>query len=244
LVPWSNRISAGGIDHNNKHYPMAPNRAGEPYPIHGDGWLQVWQLSQPAENTLEMRLSSDAFDGNPYAYQALQRFVLREDGMDQIMTVTHTGASPLPYGLGQHPCFLRSASTRLTTSVQGVWLSGADPMPTQHSTEFPPGWNPNKGMEVVGSLIDNAYTGWSGYANLTWPEHNLSMSLTVPDIQQRGLNDGYCLLYRPPVGPGFCFEPVTHPIDAFHVPGHPGLKVLSAGESLTQALQWRFQPMA
>ncbi len=240
MVPWSNRISTGGFDHDGKHYPMTPNRVGEPYPIHGDGWLQPWSIHQSADNTLEMTLTSLAYEGNPYTYHALQRFVLRDDGMDQTLTVTHTGEGSLPYGLGQHPWFLRSATTRLTAPVQGVWLSGADPLPTQHTTDFPPGWNPSAGMEVNGTLIDNAYTGWSGHASITWPEHQLKLTMAVPEIEQRGQNDGYNLLYRPPVGPAFCFEPVTHPIDAFHVPGHPGLRVLHTGESLTLHVEWRF----
>jgi aldose 1-epimerase len=40
LVPWSNRVSGGGFEFNGVAYPLAPNCVGEPYPIHGDGWLQ------------------------------------------------------------------------------------------------------------------------------------------------------------------------------------------------------------
>jgi len=244
LVPWSNRISAGGFDYDGVHYPMTPNRAGEPYPIHGDGWLQTWTLDQPQENTLEMRLESQAFDGNPYSYQALQRFVLVDGGMDQTLTVTHTGESPLPYGLGQHPFFPRPTGTRLTTQVQGVWLSRPDCLPTQHTTEFPPSWDLRGGMDVNGSLIDNAYTGWSGEARIDWPAHQLALTMREPNIVSRGQNDGLCLLYRSPAISAFCFEPVTHPIDAFHMPGLPGLKVLRKGESLTLQLEWRFAETA
>ncbi len=247
LVPWSNRISAGGFDFDGVHYPMAPNRAGEPYPIHGDGWLQAWTLHQPQDNTLEMTLESQAFDGNPYAYQALQRFVLIDGGMDQTLTVTHTGDRPLPYGLGQHPFFPRPAGTRLTTQVQGVWLSRPDCLPTQHTAQFPSSWDPRAGMDVNGTLVDNAYTGWSGEAYIDWPEHQLALTMREPNIVKRGQNDGLCLLYRSPVITAFCFEPVTHPIDAFHMPGLPGLKVLKTGESLTLQLEWRFAktpPMA
>ncbi|OIQ72801.1 aldose 1-epimerase [mine drainage metagenome] len=187
-----------------------------------------------------MTLDSQSFDSNPYVYQALQRFVLIEGGMDQTLTVTHTGARPLPYGLGQHPFFLRSSGTRLTASVQGVWLSGKDPLPTAHTAEFPEGWDPRRSMDVNGTLIDNVYTGWSGEACISWPEHRLALTMRVPDIQIRGQHDGLCLLYRPPVGPAFCFEPVTHPIDAFHMPGIAGLRVLCPGESLTLKLEWRF----
>lgn len=241
MVPWSNRISAGGFDCNGQHHPIAPNRVGEPYPIHGDGWLQAWSLDQPAADTLEMRLTSDRFDGNPYRYTALQRFVLREDGMDQTLSVTHTGPEPLPYGLGQHPWFLRSATTRLQTDVRGVWLSGADPLPTEHTSTFPPTWDPRAGMNVNGSLVDNAYTGWSGTARITWPEQQLALTLRVPEWNTGSArDDAFCLLYRPPQGPSFCFEPVTHPIDAFHVPGNPGLRMLRTGESLQLHLEWRF----
>jgi len=212
---------------------------GEPYPLHGDGWLQPWDICQPTENSLEMTLTSSAFEGNPYAYKAIQRFVLLDGGMDQTLTVTHLGEQPLPYGLGQHPWFLRSSSTRLQAQVQGVWLSGADPLPTAHTTQFPPNWDPRPGMEVNGFLLDNAYTGWSGKARISWPEHHLELTVRDPDIQRQASHDGYCLIYPPPSGTAFCFEPVTHPIDAFRLPGQPGLRVLQNGESLTSQLEWR-----
>lgn len=241
LVPWSNRISAGGFTHADQFHGLTPNRVGEPYPIHGDGWLQPWTLEQTAQNVVDMTLESTRFDGNPYAYRALQRFELLENGMNQTLTVTHTGEQPLPYGLGQHPCFPRTPNTRLTTQVSGVWLSGADPLPIEHTTAFPPTWNPNPGMDVNGTLVDNAYTGWSGQASIVWPEHQLELDIRVPEIHDKGLNDGYCLLYRPAQGPGFCFEPVSHPIDAFHAPGQPGLQVLRQGESLSLYTEWRFK---
>ena len=70
-----------------------------------------------------------------------------------------------------------------------------------------------EGMAVNGSLVDNVYTGWSGEACIVWPEQHLSLTMRVPNIVGRGQNDGLCLLYRPPVGPAFCFEPVTHAIE-------------------------------
>ena len=243
MVPWSNRISQGGFSHAGRTHAIRNNRVGEPYPIHGDGWLQAWQISQPQANTLEMAIESHGWDGNPYHYRATQRFVLHDQGMDQTLEVTHLGAGSLPYGLGQHPWFPRTPRTRLQASVQGVWLSGADPLPTAHTHTFPPSWDPRKGMAVDGSLIDNAYTGWNGQAHIDWPEHSLRLTMQVPEVQARGTNDGYCLLYRPPQGPAFCFEPVTHPIDAFHVEGKPGLQVLHTGETLTLAVEWRFSAL-
>ena len=241
LVPWSNRISGGGFEHAGSFHPILPNRLGEPYPIHGDGWLQPWRLQQRAIDTVEMVLKSDRFQGNPYQYSASQRFVLREDGMDQTLSVTHTGTLPLPYGLGQHPRFVRTPQSWLQATVNGVWLSGADPLPTEHSAVFADDWDLSAGIGTRGSFVDNAFTGWSGTGRIVWPERALELTMSVPDVQARGHQDGYCLLYRPAEGAGFCFEPVSHPIDAFHAPGQPGLVVLAPQQSLSLHVEWRLR---
>jgi len=193
-----------------------------------------------------LSLESHGFDGNPYHYGATQHFTLLDGGLDQSVTVTHLGEGTLPYGLGLHPWFLRSAGTRLTAPVQGVWLSGADPLPTAHTPNFPATWDLREGIRVNGSLVDNGYTGWAGRARIDWPEQGRSMTMTVPEVVQSAGRSAhaFCLLYRPPVGPAFCFEPVTHPIDAFHLEGRPGLKTLAKGESLSLDVQWRFEVLS
>jgi aldose 1-epimerase len=49
------------------------------------------------------------------------------------------------------------------------------------------------------------------------------------------------LVFRKVAGEHFCLEPVSHPIDAFHLPEQPGLQVLQKGESLSLAVSWRFK---
>lgn len=241
MVPWSNRISGGGFEHAGQFHPMRPNRVGEPYPIHGDGWLQPWQLTQPAPDTLQMQLRSERFDGNPYEYECVQTFRLVNGGLDQSVQVRHLGAQPLPYGLGLHPWFPRTPGTRITAPVQGVWLCGDDPLPTEHTQHFPPGWDLNTGAPANGGLIDNAYTGWGGFAQIDWPELGLRLTAHMPDFEKDGgTAQHYCLVYRPPQGPAFCFEPITQPIDAFHQPGQPGLRTLRQGEAMVMNVQWRY----
>ncbi len=240
MLPWSNRISGGGFTHAGRFHPMQPNRAGEPYPIHGDGWLQPWDIHQPAADTLAMRLRSERFGGTPYDYDGLQTFRLVPGGLDQTVSVVHRGAEPLPYGLGLHPWFPRTPSTRVTAPVEAVWLSGDDPLPTIHTRQFPHGWDLNAGVPAHGSLIDNAYTGWGGTARIEWPERGLHLTARMPDFaQDGGAARHFCLVYRPPAGTAFCFEPITQPIDAFHQPGQPGLRILAQGESLAMRVEWR-----
>lgn len=245
MVPWSNRISGGGFTHEGQFHAMRPNRAGEPYPIHGDGWLQPWQISQPAADTLVMTLTSRRFDGNPYDYEAVQTFRLVNGGLDQQVQVRHLGEEPLPYGLGVHPWFPRTPATRISAPVQGVWLCGGDPLPLAHTRSFPQGWNLNEGVQAQGPLIDNGYTGWGGKASIAWPELGLQLTANMPDFEQDGAAaQHFCLIYRPPQGPAFCFEPITQPIDAFHMPGQPGLRVLGQGEQFSLNIQWRVASLA
>lgn len=242
MVPWSNRISGGGFTHDGKFHPMQPNRAGEPYPIHGDGWLQPWQLSQSAPGTMVMTLVSRRFGGNPYEYEATQVFRLVEGGLDQEVRVRNIGPASLPFGLGLHPWFPRTANTVITAPVKGVWLCGDDPLPTAHTQVFPEGWNLNEGMRAWGPLVDNGFTGWGGQARVSWPELGLQLRMTMPDFDRDGGADRhFCLVYRPPQGPAFCFEPITQPIDAFHLPGLPGLRILGEGEECSLNVRWRVE---
>jgi aldose 1-epimerase len=241
MLPWCNRISGGGFTHNGVFHPVPLNRHGEPYPIHGDGWLQPWSLRQPDQNVMEMRLSSRGFAGNPQRYDATQRLELVPGGLDQTLTVTHVGLGELPYGLGLHPWFLRNADTQLQADVQGVWLSGQDPMPTGHTADLPPGWDLCNTVQAQGSFIDNTFTGWNGDAFIRWPDQGMQLQMSVPSMRAApGSGTSHCLLYRPVEGPCFCFEPVTHPIDAMNLPGTPGMRVLKTGESLSLHVEWRW----
>jgi aldose 1-epimerase len=236
LVPWSNRVSGGGFEHGGQFHPLRPNRDGEALPIHGEGWLQAWQVLNHDALRLDMRLASMCFMDSPYEYIATQSYRLLPDGIGQTLTVTHLGSTPLPYGLGQHPWLLRTTDTRVQGQVKGVWLSHPDRLPSQHRTALGE-WDLRTGIPAHGPLIDNAFTGWQGAARIEWPEARWALS-----VEQFGTDSGGCLLvFRPESGPTFCVEPVTHPVDAIHLPGQPGLRWLEHGGSMTQDLRWRFR---
>jgi aldose 1-epimerase len=233
LVPWSNRISGGGFTHDGVVHPVALNRAGENYPIHGDGWLQPWSIARSDPDGITLELSSNRYAQDPYHYRASQRFEMNDDGLTIILQVTHLGEHPLPYGLGLHPYFPRDAETRLQMHCTGLWLSGADPMPVSHSAILPETFDYRQPAPLDGPMIDHCFTGWDGQATIRYPNHGLTLELTMPQC------DGYALMYRPPGLDFFCLEPITHPIDAFHLAGQPGLRILGTGESMDLTLQMR-----
>ena len=227
LVPWSNRISGGGFTQDEVFIPVRPNRPGEPYPIHGDGWLQPWTVTAQGAQHAVLHLESNCFEGNPYRYGATLTCMLAEAELGLTLTVTHRGEQPLPYGLGLHPYFVRSDTTLLRMPCSGVWLSGDDPLPVRHVETLPPTFDYRQPAPLIGPLIDHCLTGWSGTSTIDYPQRRVQLEVAMRDCA------GYVLFYRPPQGNFFCMEPITHPIDAFHMPDRPGLQVLKKGEFMT-----------
>ena len=45
LVPFSNRISCEGFNWNGINYSLEPNLDDEIFPIHGDGFQKVWEIT-------------------------------------------------------------------------------------------------------------------------------------------------------------------------------------------------------
>lgn len=241
LVPWSNRIGDGGFEHAGRFHPLAPNTAHDPYPIHGDGWQQPWDLSVDGDARATMTLHSEHAGANPYVYAAQQTFELLDGGMTQTLSVRNTGGFGLPFGLGQHPWFVRTPRCRLQAGVQGVWLSRPDRMPTGYTEAFPDGWNLGEGVRPAAIVIDNGFGGWDGEARIEWPEFGLALHMrSALALPGGAAGQPDCLLYSPPSLEVFCFEPISHPINAAHLPGRPGWVVLEPGQSMVLTVHWRF----
>lgn len=241
LVPWSNRIAHGGFEHRGRFHPLAPNTADDPYPLHGDGWLQPWRLALDGPGAATMTLASDRFGGGPHTYLATQGWQLVPGGMVQTLAVRNEGAAALPFGLGLHPWFIRTPGCRLSAAVSGVWLSRPDRIPTHLSPDFPSGWNLNDGVRVNDIVIDNAFSGWHGHARMHWPQRRLRLDMQAELWTPAGrIRPDGCLLYSPAQAPVFCFEPISHPIDAPHLPGQPGWVELAPGQEMGWRVTWRF----
>lgn len=232
LVPWSNRITGGGFEFEGTFHQIHANRTEEHYPIHGTGWLQPWQVAKRDSGWVKLALESRGFDGTPYHYRSTETFLLLPDGLQVDLTVTNLGRTTLPFGLGLHPYFVRNKDTRLKFKSEGVWIPGEDLIPTEHATSFPPSWDYNNYAPLEGPMIDACYTGWNGKAVVDYPDRRLSVTMVMPDC------NGYTLFYRPSDRDFFCIEPITHPIDAFHMPEQPGLACLTHGDSF--ALRTKF----
>ncbi len=224
LVPWSNRIGGGGFTFEGRHVALAPNRTGEPCPIHGNGWQHPWRVQN--ERTDAVTLVLDRQDGQPFSYRALLRYELVEAALQVTLEVTNCGQCALPFGLGLHPWLERSAGVMLRARAGGVWSRGPDALPVAHAV-VPDKWDlaTLRGLPI--DAVDNLFTGWDGSAEVYWPETGVVLDIAA--------EMDYFILYAPAGAGFFCFEPVDHAINAHNLPGGAaanGLTVLAPGQTL------------
>ncbi len=235
LLPYSNRIGAGRFHFGGRDIEVPRNRAGEPLPIHGDGWLAPWSIESADRE--RVRLVLDRNDGEPYAYRAVLTYALDGATLAMTLEVENTGREPLPFGLGMHPFLARDASTELSAPASGLWLSGDDWLPLRH-VPAPAAWQFGVAYPLPDQLVNHAFSGWSGRAAVVWERRRLSLSICA--------DTDYYVLYTPPGQDFFCFEPVDHPINAVNLAGGGGahgMTVLAHGERLVRRFAFSVERM-
>ena len=102
-------------------------------------------------------------------------------------------------------------------------------------------WDFAEPRALPAGWVNNAFLGWDGQARILWPERSLEL-----DIEADPPLSTY-ILYSPSDKAGFfCFEPVTHSVDAHNLPGGPeanGLAVLAPQEALSTVCRFRPRPL-
>jgi aldose 1-epimerase len=230
MLPYSNRIGGGHFGVGGRRVDVPRNRAAEPLPIHGDGWLAHWQVAETDQD--KVRLTLDRSDGKPYAYRATQTYALEGPSLVITLEVENTGRDALPFGLGIHPFLVRDAQTELSAAAAGLWLQGDDWLPVRH-VPAPPAWQFGVAYPLPETIVNHAFTGWSGQAAVVWPKRRLSLTIAS--------DADYYVLYTPPGEDFFCFEPVDHPINAMNLPGGAashGMTMLARGERLSRSFRF------
>lgn len=232
LAPFSNRVSVpirvGGVP-----VPLAPNLAGEPFPIHGDAFQRPWTVTGRAPDTLRLDLPGGSF--GPLRYAAALTYRLSPGALEARLVLRNCAGSVLPFGGGFHPWFPRDAGTRVAFAATGWWPEDARHLPRTTAPEpLPEDLRFDSFRPLPEGWINAGFAGWPGEARIRQAGSGLSLRLAA-----RGMST--LLVFSPGrEADFFCLEPVSHPVDAHALPGHPGLRFLAPGEEMTlsMTLEW------
>lgn len=233
LVPWSNRVSSGGFSFRGRRYELPLNVKAEPFPIHGNGFSERWEVVTASAAAAALRL--DSVGPGPFCYRADLTYAVGSGTLGLELTLRNTGPETLPFGLGFHPWFVRSAATVLQAGASAVWLETARHLPAGPApVPLPAEWDFTHPAPLPKGFINNGFVGWNGQALVHWPERRLQLRIEASPMLST------YILYAPSAEADFfCFEPVSHPVDAFNLPGPPeahGLAVLAPGEAMAASL--------
>jgi aldose 1-epimerase len=230
LVPWSNRVSTGGFSFGGKRYVLEPNLPGEPFPIHGNGFSEAWEVTGRSATSAAITL--DSVGPGPYRYAATLTVAVAAGGLTMSLSVENRGNESLPFGLGFHPWLPRTPTTLLRAAADAVWEEQEDHLPAgDHPVALPPEWDFRTAKSLPRGFINNGFVGWEGRALVTWPERALQLQ-----IEALSPLTTYIVYSPSATADFFCFEPVSHPVDAVNLPGGPvasGLVVLATGERMS-----------
>ncbi|MEO1491880.1 MAG: aldose 1-epimerase [Pseudomonadota bacterium] len=224
MVPWCNRIAGGVTDLNGQFHKIAPAHPEHPLPIHGSAALRPWKVKTGRGDELHLALSHD--QPAPFKYDAEIHYHLSGTDLSIKLTVTNRADRPLPYGMGLHPWFPRTNKVGLRAPATHFQTVDQDRLPVgEEAISARPDWDFSDVALLPDDLIDTGFSGWDGMAVIGRDDGWGIEIRTNPPLE--------CYqLYSPDEDSGFfCFEPVSHPINAHNMTGHPGLWPLDPGAS-------------
>ncbi len=231
MVPYCNRIREGTFRFRNRKVTLPRNRANDPSPLHGHGWLNAWEVVSSGANTAEL-LYVHAPDEWPWAYEARQRFSLDDGGLTLGLDCTNLSDEPMPCGLGQHPFFFCTPDTILDSDVECVWTVDEKVLPVERVPAT--GRYDMKNRHICGQGLDNGFGGWGGVARIEDPSWPFSIEMRSDDAD-------YFQVYSPPEGGIFVAEPVSHANAALNEPEEAwaslGQRVLEPGETMSVGMR-------
>lgn len=236
LVPFVNRVRDGKFTFRGRQIKLEPNMAGDPSPLHGQGWLGVWTVEAQGGHHAELRFVHQPGEW-PWRYEARQLFSLDQQGLSVRLTCVNLDDEPMPCGLGQHPYFPCGPDTRLDTKVKSVWEIDEHVLPTRNVPAE--GRFALRDRAVCGQGLDHGFGGWGGRAQMDDPAWPAMLTLSSPQAK-------FFQLYSPEGGDIFVAEPVTHANAAMNEPEERwvelGFQVLEPGAGMMLEMRLDVRP--
>ncbi len=236
LVPFVNRIADGKFMFRGREISLARNMARDASPLHGQGWLSPWNIASSSPDHAEL-LFEHAEGEWPWSYAARQQFRLDDQGLEIILTCRNQARQPMPCGLGQHPYFHCTDTTRLRTEVANVWTVDDKILPVARIPAT--GRFDIRDGPVCGRDLDHGFDGWGGNAVISDPAWPFEIGMSSPDA-------GFFQLYSPAHGRIFVVEPVAHANAALNASESQweelGMRILSPGEEMSLTMRLDIRP--
>ena len=235
MLPYTHRIKDGKFTYWGITRFVAPNQAGVPDPLHGDGWKNKWTVEKASDTELQLSMSHNKEQkGYPFSYTAQLTYRLNEKTLSVEIKLTNTAVLPMPCGMGLHPYFPKTPNVTLTFNSKNVWYHENDPIDRPYHT--PEEWSFKNPKELKDATFDTCFGGFDGTARIDWPKFGMGVEIKADE------KFGHLVLYSPYHKNFFCLEPTTMANNAFNLAseGIIGTGIQSIGQNETLAGEMSF----
>jgi aldose 1-epimerase len=111
LMPWPGRVNQGAYRWEGENYQLPINDFAKQSAIHGiTRWL-TWVVNEHLADSITLSCRVLAMPGYPFPLHIDQRYRLRDNDLEIMVTATNIGARTAPFGYAAHPYFTTGAPT-------------------------------------------------------------------------------------------------------------------------------------
>lgn len=225
MLPLANRVAGNRFTFQGREIVLPDSPVDAHFFLHGDGWLQRWQVASVSQTDCVLTLRSQHDCG--FDYQATLHYQLREQVFRAELTLTHLGPRPMLYGLGFHPWFYVDDRSRVQFGASGYWPEGEHHLPLAWQGDIPPDIDFTTAQHGGDRWLNVGYSGWNGVAKIVRDVMSITITAQTP----------WLMLFRMSGGSFLCLEPQSHPVNAHRMAGQPGLVALGPGDRTHFAME-------
>ncbi|SEI51421.1 aldose 1-epimerase [Paraburkholderia diazotrophica] len=240
LFPYCNRIRGARFEFEGRTIDLASDSDSFAHALHGHAWKRPWRVGARTAASVELHFEHvpdpDVRGDWPFRYRASQRIELLGGALRITLTAQNLSDGPMPFGMGHHPYYPRTANTTITANVEQMWHTDEDVLPT-HLGSHPAVDALKHGMSADAFDLDNNFSGWSREATVAWRDERRQLTLTAEAPFD------HLVVFAPANEAQLCVEPVTNTTDCFNANDmqmreRAGYRVLKPGETISAQLVW------
>lgn len=206
LVPFSGRIKDAKFHHDGRQIQLNPNPP-ELHALHGDGWKSSWKVVKQGDSYITLQLENPE-RGWPWNYMAQYSIACEKNNVRLELSYTNLSEEVIPVGLGFHPWFLSDAYIK--TQLETRWNIDDRYLFTD-KTDTKEEYTGNNFLDVSNLDLVHGFSGWNQQAEIKWKTHPYKIKLRASK------NLKHAVLYTQHPSKDWCFEPVSHSVDAFNL---------------------------
>jgi len=229
-IPYFGAIHKNTFPYKNKFISLPNTHIMEPDTIHGEGWVNKWDIKNITKNSLELNFLHNGKKSFPYKYKCLQKFSLTKDSLIIKVIITNNDKKSFYCGIGFHPWFSISKQSKIFSNT---FLHLKQKKNKKFSIEK---MLNTKALDLNKTKIDETFLKWDGRSKLI-----LNKDIILEIINKKNVDNLH--VYSPPKENFFCVEPVTNVRDAYLVmqnsKTYHGLKLLKMKKSFEASVEFK-----